>query len=114
MANPSTTSTPVSTALLPNVVNDLQSQAGMAVIDVSDATAALHNHAFGAARQALNVVGESNVRRIQPDEDSAHVTGYHPASVTEGMSRYNAHRHGFVFSDGGMLQVEGVPSLKPK
>jgi hypothetical protein len=61
-----------------------------------------------------NVVGESNVRRIQPDEDSAHVTGYHPASVTEGMSRYNAHRHGFVFSDGGMLQVEGVPSLKPK
>lgn len=112
MASSSTMTTIASTTSVANVVNDLQSQAGMAVIDLSDATAALHKHSLDTARQAFDVVGESKVRRIRPDEDSAHVTGYHPASVTEGMSRYNAHRRGFVFSDGGMLHVEGVPEFE--
>jgi isopenicillin N synthase-like dioxygenase len=101
----STTTTP---DIATNVVEDLQAQGGMAVVDLSDSTAALHKSCFETARHAFDVVSDGNVRRIQPDEDSAHVTGYHPASVTEGMSRYNAHRRGFVFSDEGMLQVKGI------
>lgn len=96
------------------VVADLRAQTGMTVVDLSSTTAALHQSCFATARRAFDILksNASAARRIGPDEDSAHVTGYHPASVSEGMSRYNAHRRGFVFSDGNMLQVEGVPEFE--
>ncbi|KAI2490227.1 hypothetical protein MHU86_24356 [Fragilaria crotonensis] len=109
-------STSKTTTDFPNVVKDLKAQAGMAVVDLTDDTASLLESTLKTARFALDAVEDDcasqHVRRIQPDEDSAHVTGYHPASVTEGMSRYNAHRRGFVFSDGDTQCVDSVPQFQ--
>lgn len=97
------------------VVTDLRAQAGIALVDLPEATASLHKSCFETARRAFGVLTNdenASSRKIQPDDDSVHVTGSHGASVTEGLSRYNANRRGFVFSDGGMLQVEGVTDFE--
>lgn len=111
--NLSSMSKPTTITDFSTVVEDLTAQAGMAIVDLSEDIASLHESSFKTACIALDAVkddcSDHHVRRIQPDEDSAHVTGYHPASVTEGMSRYNAHRRGFVFSDGALLRVDNVP-----
>jgi isopenicillin N synthase-like dioxygenase len=75
--------------------------------DVSSISATeIHARAFQVARVALDQVliksGEANTANqatsmmIPPNADSAHATGFHAAG---GMSRYNSHREGIVFSD---------------
>jgi isopenicillin N synthase-like dioxygenase len=83
----------------------------MASISVSPETAALHESCFDKARLALEWVERhpDAVRHILPDEDSAHVTGHH---VEDGLSRYNAHRQGFVFSNGQTLSIQGMPEFQ--
>lgn len=52
-------------------------------------------------------VDEAMVRCIGPADDSAHATGYHRAASANSMSsRYNAHREGFVFSDGNLFSLQ--------
>lgn len=73
----------------------------MAVVKLSPESADIHARAFEVARAALDdEPSHSDCPTIPPDADSAHVTGYH---LTEGMSRYNAHREGLVFSDGNLV-----------
>ena len=99
------------------VVDDLLTNAGMAIVDLSESSALVHESSLQVARTAFDSVrddDDSQVRRIQPNDDSAHVTGFHPASITEGMSRYNANRRGFVFSDGEMLRLENIPDFEEK
>jgi len=95
------------------VVEDLETQGGMAIVDLSEGIATLHKKNFETARRGFLSADTGGARRIQTDEDSAHVTGYHPASSTDGLSRYNTYRKGFIFSDGNMMEVDGVPDFNP-
>jgi isopenicillin N synthase-like dioxygenase len=93
-------------------VKDLQNQAGMAVIDLPSITASLHQRSLETARRAMNICQDDNCQRIHAGEDPSHVTGYHPANDTEGLSRYNKYRRGFVFSDGKMFKVTDIPEFE--
>jgi isopenicillin N synthase-like dioxygenase len=105
-------------SLWDEIVTDLQSS-GVAIIEyLPFKVADIHRRGFAVARHALDHVRrEGNIRCvpwIDPGADSAHVTGYHPANDPKsGMSRYNAYREGFVFSDGNVFNVEGVPDFQP-
>jgi hypothetical protein len=83
-----------------HIAEALDVQGGMAMVNVPPEVAKVHAHAFQMARCTLENKESHDVATIPPDADSAHVTGYHPP---EGMSRYNAFREGFVFSDGNLM-----------
>ncbi len=83
---------------------------GVATVNLPLACEELHGRSFAAARRSFGRLCESSVACIPPNADSAHATGYHPAG---GMSRYNAHREGFVFSDHQIIEVKGVPESQP-
>jgi isopenicillin N synthase-like dioxygenase len=94
------------------VIDDLEKQGGVTTVQVPLVLQELHATSFATARQALDLAKETPnvVEAIAPEADSGHATGFHTAG---GMSRYNAHREGFVFSDGGNLTVEGMPQFEP-
>ena len=94
------------------VIDDLEVQGGMTTVQLPMALQELHATSFATARDALDLAKEAPnvVEAIVPEADSGHATGFHTAG---GMSRYNAHREGFVFSDGGHLTVEGMPQFEP-
>jgi len=102
------------TIIATNLVGDLETQGGIAIVDLSQPTAALHKSCFETAHLAFSSAERGGVDHclIQPEDDSAHVTGYHAAS--EEMSRYNAYRKGFIFSDGNInaISVKGVSNFQ--
>ena len=82
------------------VVKDLEHEGGMAVVSLPPTSANIHAYAFETAQRAMDDdKSHYDCPIIPPNADSAHVTGYHS---TEGMSRYNMHREGLVFSDGNL------------
>jgi isopenicillin N synthase-like dioxygenase len=102
------------------VVVDLLNQSGIAWV-VLPTTSQIPQAAFGAARRALaSIDGESAVTPlIQPNSDSAHVTGYHPSAGS--LSRYNRHRRGFVWSDeaasglkADAISIQDCPEFAPQ
>jgi isopenicillin N synthase-like dioxygenase len=101
------------------VVSTLEAQGGIATMELPLTLQQVHANSFDLARRALDLQAKTAsatnvvVQTIAPGADSAHVTGYHSAGSTNSLSRYNAHREGFVFSDGGQLQVEGLPEFDP-
>mmetsp|Transcript_25766 Transcript_25766/g.38984 ORF Transcript_25766/g.38984 Transcript_25766/m.38984 type:complete len:308 (+) Transcript_25766:231-1154(+) len=101
------------TIITTKVVQSLGTEGGLAVIDLPDSKVALHKSCFETARQAFSSAEKGGVScLIQPEDDSAHVTGYHAAS--EEMSRYNVYRKGFIFSDGNndIISVKGVSNFR--
>jgi 2OG-Fe(II) oxygenase superfamily len=102
------------------VVVDLLNQSGIAWV-VLPKTSQIPQAAFGAARKALaSIDGESAVAPlIEPNADSAHVTGYHPSAGS--LSRYNRHRRGFVWSDeaasglkADAISIQDCPDFAPQ
>jgi isopenicillin N synthase-like dioxygenase len=97
-----------------NAVASLQEK-GVALVELSPPSAEsfkiassigmIHQEGFDIARKVMDEVLSKDDRTkrftavmIRPHDDSAHATGFHKAG---GMSRYNVHREGFVFSDDG-------------
>lgn len=75
--------------------------------------------AFAIATKTLDHIkgcteysSESSLCQVLIDEetDSAHATGYHRLGCMS--ARYNAHREGFVFSDGCEFDVRGFPEFR--
>ena len=71
-------------------------------------------NAFASSAAALDLLGAANDPTtlcpvIADSTDSAHATGYHRAGSMS--ARYNAHREGFVFSDGHDITVVGCPNF---
>lgn len=87
---------------------------GVATIDLALAREEAHARSFATAQIALNVAHETptSVKWIPINADSAHATGYHTAGGENSLSRYNAHREGFVFSDDQTFDVEEVVDFK--
>jgi hypothetical protein len=131
------------------IASNLETQSGMATVDLPLFIQELHARSFSVARQALDAVkltatttsiggkdgnssdkapdaktlptdhvdtataaANSVVKVIAPGDASAHVTGFHWAGGSNSMSRYNAHREGFVLSDGQRLPVSTVPEFE--
>lgn len=98
----------------------LRADGGVAVLELPLHVSSSLGSQFAVGRRALDVAGgaaardeghsgSTNIRTIGPNDDSAHATGYHPAGDIGSMSRYNAHREGFVFSDGDAFDVPLPP-----
>jgi isopenicillin N synthase-like dioxygenase len=95
------------------VAKDLRTT-GVATVDLSQTAEDLHGRSFATARIALDAVQESPdcIVWIPVDADSAHATGFHSAGGANSLSRYNAHREGFVVSDNDTLEMETVPAFR--
>ena len=94
---------------------------GYAVVPLDPARQQVFARGFECGRRAFDAIAKTNnnntidpssttqqmmmVQCIGPNDDSAHATGYHPAASSNSMSRYNAHREGFVFSDGNLFSM---------
>lgn len=112
-----------------DVVQDLVN-VGVALLDLRAATApqesslssSIPASAFRSATAALGLLGaampdappavSSTICPVIPvAADSAHATGYHRAGCLS--ARYNAHREGFVFSDGSdnIFAIRGCPAF---
>lgn len=88
-----------------SVAQDFFHNGGYALVSLSGEQEEVIRKGFGCGRRALDTIQSKTAEEVQqilPSENSAHVTGYHSAG---GMSKYNSHREGFVFSDGGMFSV---------
>ena len=105
----------IPTAKWDGVADSLRTNGGVATIDfIPPDICNVHAACFETARRGLDVAkrnrdGEtsSTIKRIGPNDDSAHATGYHCAgSDGSSMSRYNSYRKGFVFSDGNIFNVD--------
>jgi isopenicillin N synthase-like dioxygenase len=102
-----------STALttgMDSIAEDLERQGGYALVSLTEEQQEVVATGFRTLRLALEKVQATSTvpcKCISPIDDSAHATGYHPAASSNSMSRYNAHREGFVFSDGAVF---GFPS----
>ena len=98
------------------VANSLRTNSGVATIDfLPPDICSMHAACFETARRGLDVAKRNRgddttsavIRKIGPNDDSAHATGYHCAgSDGSSMSRYNSYREGFVFSDGNIFDVD--------
>jgi len=96
------------------VAESLRTNSGVATIDfLPSAICGMHASCFETARRGLDAAKSDcfeDIKKIGPNDDSAHATGYHCAGTdsTDGssMSRYNLYREGFVFSDGELFDVE--------
>ena len=98
------------------VADSLRANGGVATIDfISPDICNVHAACFETARRGLDVAkrnrdgdtSSTTMKRIGPNDDSAHATGYHCAgSDGPSMSRYNSYREGFVFSDGNIFNVD--------
>ena len=105
----------IPTAKWDGVADSLRTNGGVATIDFIPAgVCSMHAACFWTARRGLDVAKRnrdgdtlSTIKRIGPNDDSAHATGYHCAgSDGSSMSRYNSYREGFVFSDGNIFDVD--------
>lgn len=94
------------------VAKDLRTT-GVTTVDLSQSKGDLHRRSFSTARSAFEAVKQSPccVLWIPVDADSAHATGFHSAGGDNSMSRYNAHREGFVVSDDQRLEMQTVPEF---
>lgn len=99
-------------AIFDAVVDALEQNGGVATVSIPSILESIPALAFSSARRALNEVKQNPdiVSHIPEGADSGHVTGFHSAG---GLSAYNVHREGFVFSDGGTIQVKGIDDFGP-
>ena len=95
-------------------------ETGVASVCLPEIWRQRHESCFDSARWALNFASQT-VRestdilpfpRITSEMDSAYATGYHLAGVdlhtdskSTSMSRYNAYREGFIFSNGELFTI---------
>ena len=105
----------IATAKWDSVADSLRANGGVATIDfIPPGICNVHATCFETAWRGLDVAKRnrdgdtsSTIKRIGPNDDSAHATGYHCAgSDGSSMSRYNSYREGFVFSDGNIFNVD--------
>ena len=105
----------IPTAKWDGVADSLRTNGGVATIGfIPSDICNMHCACFGTARRGLDFAkrnrdGDTSciIKRIGPNDDSAHATGYHSAgSDGSSMSRYNSYREGFVFSDGNIFDVD--------
>jgi isopenicillin N synthase-like dioxygenase len=103
------------------IAEDLERQGGYALVSLTERQQEVVSASFQSGNRALESVRASfsvPCKCIAASEDSAHATGYHPAASSNSMSRYNAYREGFVFSDGatfgfpGDLNQDFEPAMK--
>lgn len=99
---------------LDSVSDTLLKQGGYALLSLSNTQQNVIAKGFRCGRESLEKMQSlanenknvaSVVRCILDTDDSAHAVGYHSSG---GMSRYNSHREGFVFSDGAMFSMESM------
>ena len=93
---------------LDKLVLDLLKNGGVATLHLPPNLAKIHEDAFRVATLALDASKDgtpsaSVVPIIQPNSNSASVTGYHSAGGDNSLSRYNVHREGFIFSNGELF-----------
>ena len=97
-------------------VTSLLRERGVATLSLPGESKASHADAFLVAREALEMasttVDDGSIPLIPEDINAAHATGYHSSRTTNNMSRYNAHREGFVFSDGRVIAINRLPQFK--
>ena len=102
-------------------VHDLELNGGYALLPLSELQASTSSNiiistAFEQARCALDEITSSSgttkcqLPVIDPSTDSGSWTGFHEAATING--RYNAHRKGFVFSNGELFGLESMPEFK--
>jgi len=102
-------------------VNDLIEN-GVALLEIPTSfeqeSTTIPQAAFSSSTEALDLLlGASDALKclcpavIDESTDSAHATGYH--RVGRMSARYNAHREGFVFSDGQEFSIKQCPSFRP-
>ena len=98
-----------------SLAEDVAANGGYAIVPLDEAQQQVVARGFDCGRRALTSIANASsspsaeqlVRCIGPTEDSAHATGYHGAAGSaNSMSRYNAHREGFIFSDGNMFSMQ--------
>mmetsp|Transcript_19304 Transcript_19304/g.27155 ORF Transcript_19304/g.27155 Transcript_19304/m.27155 type:complete len:402 (+) Transcript_19304:153-1358(+) len=106
------------------VAKDLLENGGVATVDLTPSLARRHESNFNIAKYALNhahavtkcltkEVDEQSKKLdisfpiIDANANAAHATGYHAAgSSGSSLSRYNAFREGFIFSNGNFFDVQ--------
>jgi hypothetical protein len=96
-----------------HAIASLQSS-GFASVLLDQHSESLHCSSFEVAEKAVDIASDSlHPSRIDPLSDSAHATGLHGPG---GLSYYNAHRQGIVFSDGGWetFTLDGEPCFAEK
>lgn len=106
------------------VVKDLIHNGGVATLPLPEPLEKILASSFQVASQgldyAVNVTSYEYTKdphedRIQepsslfpiipPNANSANATGYHSAGGDNSLSRYNAHRQGFIFSNGELFHI---------
>ncbi len=101
-------------------VHDLELNGGYALLPLSELQASTSSNiiisaAFEQARCTLDEIASSGTTEgklpvIDPSTDSGSWTGFHKADKING--RYNAHRKGFVFSNGEIFCLESKPEFE--
>ena len=100
-------------ASIEKVAIDLIQNGGVATLYLPEPLEKVFQSSFATASEALNVAStynatdksEVSIPIIEPNANSAHATGYHSAGGTNSLSRYNAYRQGFIFSNGEFFDV---------
>jgi len=79
------------------LAQDIATSGGHAIVPLHEDSQRVVARAFDISRRAFDAIDKTKnpcdiVRCICSTDDSAHATGYHPASSSTSMSRYNARR----------------------
>ena len=92
-----------------DVASSLHENNGVATVRLPPEASMVSRQAFATAQRAFDIAhseNRHNIPMIPTDADSAHATGFHcHGSSGSALSRYNAHREGFVFSDGDLFAL---------
>jgi isopenicillin N synthase-like dioxygenase len=87
----------------------------MATVELPSDLHEISATAFGRMRDVLLIMDDEDqttpdISLLDTTADSAHATGFHRVG---GLSaRYNQYRRGFVFSDGQLCKVPGLPEFE--
>lgn len=106
-------------ASIEKVAVDLIQNGGVATLYLPETLEKVFQNSFTTASDALDVasafasnpitndndVSERICPIIEPNANSANATGYHSAGGENALSRYNAYRQGFIFSNGELFDI---------
>ena len=102
----------ITQAVWDEIASSLHENNGVAILRLPPEATRVSQQAFNTAHRALDLAHENNSKRtmiplIEEGADSAHATGYHRHGNSGGpaLSRYNAYREGFVFSNGESFPI---------